>query len=451
MNNKNNSLNTDYSLLQKKLEELKNDLNKIKEENNTYKEKNNTLEKEKNEKELEIKEIKTLYENNNNEMNKLKKENESLNLDLNNLKIKIEKQNKENEELANANKELNTKIKEIKTDEELVKERDNYKNLYEKLDKKHNETISEYKSKLNNINDLYLNDKNNQNNNNMLINDLNNKINKINEEKNNLLSQLNDILTENQELSVEYQNNLSKLKQHYIFNNELNDQNIKDSEYYGEVVTAPRSLSDYLNKCTDELIKLNNENYHLKSKINNLNLKMDLNNKQSNDFMIINEKLKNTIENYLKELDNKNMVINRINIEKNNIENYVKKINNNSQYMLTVLLRLCKIFQDSNIYNLLSEIMNNKNLNINQKEKINIQLLNEIKNCENYVKELEEDKHKMNNLKKNNKYILYKKNINNNDAINNMNNISETFDKIHLKRFLSNNNFNRIGDVHKYK
>ncbi len=143
-----------------------------------------------------------------------------------------------------------------------------------------------------------------------------------------------------------------------------------------------------------------------------------------------------------------------MNIEKNQTENYIKKIDTDRQYMLTVLLRICKIFSNSNIYNLLSEMMNNKNLSINQKEKINIEVLNEIKMCENYVKELKENKLKNNYFKRNNNNInnnniIFNNNSNNIDSKNSMNNISEALDKIYLKKFLSNKEF-KMRNINNY-
>ena len=122
-----------------------------------------------------------------------------------------------------------------------------------------------------------------------------------------------------QELSSEYQKNLSKLKQNYIINKDIDSKYIDDINYEG--VINPKSLSDFLNKSTDEIIKLNNENYNIKNKYNTLNLQIELNNKENNDYKIINDRLKNTIENYSNELNNKNIILNQINIERNQIEN----------------------------------------------------------------------------------------------------------------------------------
>ncbi len=87
------------------------------------------MKKKKKKKKKKIKIIKEKYDN---EINNLKNEIETLNLNLNNLKTKNEEQDKENIKLINLNKEISEKLKVIKTDEELIKERDNYKILYEK-------------------------------------------------------------------------------------------------------------------------------------------------------------------------------------------------------------------------------------------------------------------------------------------------------------------------------
>ena len=361
--------------------------------------------------------------------------------------MKNKEQKKENDKLINDNNELNDKIKEIKTYEEIIKERDNIKDLYEKLNKKYNETISKYESQIKTMNEIFINNNNNINNSNIQIKDLNNHINKIKEEKNLLLIQLNDILSENQELSMEYQNNLSKLKQNYIINSEINNE---INDYDLEDVINPKSLSDFLNKCVDEIIKLNNDNYNLKNNLNNIHLQNDINSKQNNDYKIINDRLKKIIENYSKELDNKNIILNQLNIEKNQIENYIKKIDNDKQYILTILLRVCKILSNSDMYNLLNEMMTNKNLNINEKEKINIQILNEIKNCENYVKQLKENEMRMNYINKNTN--IYNDIINKNDEYSNyMNEINSNWmDKIYIKKNIYNNEFKSEG-MNKYK
>ena len=165
---------------------------------------------------------------------------------------------------------------------------------------------------------------------------------------------------------------------------------------------------------------------------------------------MINERLKKTIENYSHELDNKNIILNQINVEKNQIENYLKKIDNDRQYIFTILIRICRIFANQNLNDLLNEIMNNKNLNINQKEKINIQVLNEIKSCELYFKILKGNEYKMN-------YIQKKNNLNNNNLFSNENKESLNYinydntplmENIYLKKNLFVNEF-KIDGINK--
>ena len=237
---------------------------------------------------------------------------------------------------------------------------------------------------------------------------------------------------------------MAKLKQNYIFNSEKDEKKIIDIN--DDEIINPKSLSDYLNKVTDEIIKLNNENHSLKNNLSNISLKVELNNKQNNDNKLMNEKLKKTIENYANELENKIAILNQINIEKNQIENLIKKVDNDRQYMMTVLLRLCKILPNSNISILINEMMNNSNLNINQKERINIQILNEIKNCENYIKELKENE--INNYnEKNNININNRNKVESNNLINNT---GESIDNIYFKKNIYNSEL-KIGDIYKYK
>ena len=456
INNKLNSLNKEYSLLKSNFEEMENSLKKIKEENCLFLEKNDKFEKEiknlekekekniciieeNNKKNHEIiaqkeKEMELMKQNYDEEVNKLKKEIEDFNKNINELKIKVEKQNKSNAKLESINKELVEKMKDNKNGEEIIKERDNYKLSYEKLNTKYNQNISKFQSQINNMNELFLNNNNNENYN-QIINDLKNEIKKLSEEKNLLLSQIEEILLENQELSIDYQNNLSKLKKNLIL-----DDDQDNGDNFGinlEEVLNPNSLSDYINKCTDALIKINNENYNLKNEINNIVLKANINNKESNEYKIINEKLKKTIENYSFELDKKKNVLNKMNTEKNQIGLHSKKIENDRQYLMTILSRICKLFSNSNITNLLNDIINN-NLSINQREKINKEILKEIKNFENYVKDLKDSRMRMNYIKKNNNInnnnIIINNNSNNIDSINSINEVRSALDKFYLNK-----------------
>ena len=456
INNKLSSVNKEYSLLKSNFEEMENSLNQIKEENCLFlekndkfekdiknlekeKEKNNNIIEENNKKNLEViaqkeKEMELMKQNYGEEVNKLKKEIEDFNKNINELKLKVEEQNKNNSKLISINKELEEKIKDNKNGEEIIKERDNYKLSYEKLNTKYNQNISKFQSQINNMNELFLNNNNNENYN-QIINDLKRQIKNLSEDKNLLLTQIEEILLENQELSIDYQNNLSKLKKHLILNEDQDNDDINGINL--EEVLNPNSLSDYLNKCTDELIKINNENYNLKSKLNNIVLKANINNKESNEYKIINEKLKKTIENYSFELDKKKNVLNKMNTEKNQIGLHSKKIENDRQYLMTALFRICKLFPNSNITNLLNDIINN-NLSINQREKINKEILKEIKNFENYVKDLKESRMRMNYIKKNNNInnnnIIINNNSNNIDSINSINEVRSALDKFYLNK-----------------
>ena len=83
---------------------------------------------------------------------------------------------------------------------------------------------------------------------------------------------------------------MAKLKQNYIFNSEKDEKKVIDIN--DDEIINPKSLNDYLNKVTDEIIKLNNENHSLKNNLSNISLKVELNNKQNNDNKLMNEKLK---------------------------------------------------------------------------------------------------------------------------------------------------------------
>ena len=113
--------------------------------------------------------------------------------------------------------------------------------------------------------------------------------------------------------------------------------------------------------------------------------------KQLNDFRDIINELKKTIENYNNEVKKKNIIINDINNEINIWKEKNLQLNNDNQYLLTVIMRLSKLFPNSNVYTLINQIITCVDIPIEEKDIINDNLLCELQRCENYIKILKDN------------------------------------------------------------
>ena len=466
INNKYNIVNGDYALLKEQNDKIKNDFEK---ENKTNLVKIKTLEISNENYIKEINEIKSKNENQeyqinyvkqleihkdknsineetyNEEINKLKKEIDTMTLEISNLKIKLSQKDNENNNLIVQNEEMNSKINKLEKDS--IKSKEEYDNIIKQKD----ELIIFHKSQINKINEDLLDSINKSKND---IQDLNNYIQKISYEKNHLLSQLKDILLENSKISEYYQENLNKLRNIRFLNNEENENDF----ILG--ILEPKNIFDFISKCSEEIIKLINDNYILKNNINDLDLKLNLKKEQINDYEKEIFNLKSIINNYCSEFDNKNKIFNEMKKKNNDIEQLFNRANNDKKFLLDILLRIGKLFPNSKIGNLLYNIFDNNNNNdlnldnFNEKEIIYKQIFKEIQLIENYVFELRDKPTKFENIKNKsiNNNIIINNNTNNIESINSVKNIKNLVDKIYIKQlYKKNDRFSKTDGKIKHK
>ena len=468
LSNKFESLNNNYNLLKEHNIKIENIEKKIMEENllnlekiknleesneNHIREINNIKTKKEEEKKIyneQLKNNEKNYEINNKalneEINKNKKELEILNLEVGNLKIKLEQKNNENNNLISINKEINSKLNE------LEKDKINQKEENEKLQLEKEEITKKLNTEINKINEDYINivEKNNNN-----IKEFNNKIKDLIKEKNILFTQLQELLMEAESISLDYQKNLNKLKSVKFLNSEIDIQNEKVFSIEG--ITEPKNIGDFLSKCVEEIINLKNENYVLKNNINDLDLKINLKKEQIIDYQKENYNLKKFLGNYSSEFDHKNKLLYQMQTKNNESENLFKKENNDKKFLLSILLRILKLYPNSKIVNLLNDAFN-EDLNIkfiSDKESLYNIILKEIQIFENYIIELKDKKTKFGNVKQKksiNNNIIINNNTNNIGSINSINNIKNIAEKIYLKKlYQKDNKINKTQNDEKKK
>ena len=168
----------------------------------------------------------------------------------------------------------------------------------------------------------------------------------------------------------------------------------------------------------------------------------------------MNYQLQKTIDDYGIELNSKITELNNISYNRCEMENNNIKLNNDKEFLLTILLRLTKLFSHSNIYDIVNDVFNNSKFNEKDKEyqnKMNQKLLLELQRCEDYINILKENDLQANylNLKLNqelqdlnlqklrNETKMPMQNYSS-DNINNFNNISKD---IHSFNTLNNTNY----------
>ena len=185
------------------------------------------------------------------------------------------------------------------------------------------------------------------------------------------------------------------------------------------------SFDEFLQKISDEIIKLNRQNEKLNGDIKTLNLKCfemakeneniiqenteikNILNKLKNEYdnelkekedlinqidkcKMMNYQLQKTLDDYGTELNNKINDLNNLSYEKAEIENNNIKLNNEKQDLLTLLIRVTKLFSLSNIYELIQNIFNKGNITNNQND-FNEKLVEELQRCQEYVNMLKEN------------------------------------------------------------
>ena len=236
---------------------------------------------------------------------------------------------------------------------------------------------------------------------------------------------------------------MNKLKSVKFLNSEIDTENEKI--FSKEGITEPKNISDFLSKCIDEIINLKNENYVLKNNINDLDLKINLKKEQIIDYQKENSNLKKFLGNYSSEFDHKNKLLYQMQTKNNESENLFKKENNDKKFLLSILLRILRLYPNSKILNLLNDAFSD-DLNIkfiNDKESFYNVILKEIQYFENYIIELKDKKTKFANIKPKksiNNNIIINNNTNNIGSINSIDNIKNIAEKIYLKKLYQKDN-----------
>jgi hypothetical protein len=237
--------------------------------------------------------------------------------------------------------------------------------------------------------------------------DLQKQIDASAQEKIELIDTNNKILEERKSFNEKYQIIINKL------------QNIKNID-----INA-RTFDEFLQKISDEIILLSNEKEKLIEDIKMLNMKcfnmaqeneniikenLELNSiltkikneydnqtKEKDDLTnlldkckMMNYQLQKTLDDYSTELNTKINDLNNLTYDKNEIENNYIKLSNDKQVLLTILLKITKLFSLSNIYELIKDLFNKGKINNNAND-INEKLVEELQRCQDYINMLKEN------------------------------------------------------------
>ena len=462
----------DYNKSQNQNELLSTNFDRLKKEYNILLEEKNRedieLENNINLKYLKDKEINDIENKYNQDFEKLQKENMELNKSLKNTLDKMNDLNEKNYKLKEINEITNQQLREkIENEQILLKENLNYKASLEDLNINHQEDIDQLNYKINNYKELTKN----YNTMKSQYNDLQKLLKSSSEEKSKLIDNNKKLKEENKNIDEQYQSSISKLRG-------ISKKNFDEN-----------TLSEFIKQCTDEIINLekeknklnetikllnikcfdtaqqnqNNiqENNKLKNMLNNLtnNYNNDLAEKENllkeiDNYKLMNYQLQKTIDDYGIELNSKITELNNISYNRCEMENNNIKLNNDKEFLLTILLRLTKLFSHSNIYDIVNDVFNNSKFNEKDTEyqnKMNQKLLLELQRCEDYINILKENDLQANylNLKLNqelqdlnlqklrNETKMPMQNYSS-DNINNFNNISND---IHSFNTLNNTNY----------
>ena len=417
-----NTLSEQFCNLQKKYEDLIIEFDK---NQNEYKQLNinfdklkkeyNLLlnEKDRQEKELqnhiEIKYAKDLEINDmenkfNEDMDKILNENKKLKDALDNDKMKIAELNDNILNLKEINEITNKQLREkIENEQIILKENLKYKNAIEEINIQNDENnrnltkeINTYKNLTKTFNTIKSENL-----------DLQRKINESKQENTKLIDKNNKILEEKKNFDEKYKIILSKLS------------NVKNIEIQAD------SFDDFLQKISDEIIRIDKENEKLKEDIKTLNLKCfnmaqenenknqenkelksilgklkneyDKELKEKDDIInqfdkckMMNYQLQKTLDDYGTELNNKINDLNNLAYDKSEIENKNIKLNSDKQFLLTIILRINKLYSLSNIYELVTNLFNKGNITNNAND-YNEKLVKELQRCQDYVNILKEN------------------------------------------------------------
>ena len=420
-----NALEEEFSKLHEKYESIMREYNQSQNQNDLLstnferlKNEYNILLEEKNKQEIELenninikylkeKEINEIENNYNEKFQKIQKDNIQLNKSLQNALDKIKNLTENNYELKEINEITNKQLREkIENEQILLQENMEFKTEIENLNSKFQENKEQLENKIINYSDLNLN----YNKVKSQFNDLQKILKSSSEEKSKLVEKNKKLIEDNKNIEELYQNNLEKLR------------TISKSNF------TEGSLYDFLKETTDEIIKLEKEKNKLNETIKILNMKcfdtaqenqnnIQENNKLKNmldsftnnynkdlsekeellkqieNYKLMNYQLQKTLDDYGTELNSKISDLNNISYTRSEIENKNIKLNNDKEFLLTILLRLTKLFSHSNIYDIVNDVFNKK---LNEKDSayqnsMNQKLLQELQRCEDYVNMLKEN------------------------------------------------------------
>ena len=339
---------------------------------------------------------------------KVQKENLELNKSLKNYLDKINDLNDKIYQLKEINEITNKQLREkIENEQILLKENMNYKSSIEDLSTKYNENVNQLENQINNYNDLnknYITIK-------TQYNDLQKLLKNSSEEKSKLLETNKKISEDTKNFEEQYKANLVRMEK------------ICKKKFISQ------SLNDFLKESTEEIIKLEQEKNKLNDTIKQLNLKCfetaqenqnnieenkklknmlsnmtnnynkDLTEKENilkeiENYKLMNYQLQKTIDDYGVELNKKISDLNNISYTRSEIENKNIKLTNDKEFLLTILLRVTKLFSHSNIYELVNDVFNNSKFNdkdLEYQNHMNQKLLQELQRCEDYVNMLKEN------------------------------------------------------------
>jgi chromosome segregation ATPase len=352
-------------------------------------------------KDLEINDMENKF---NEDMNNIQNKNKQLSDKLDRAKMKIDELNDNILNLKEINELTNKQLREkIENEQIILKENLNYKNAIEEINLQNNENNKNLKKELNTYKEL-TKTYNTIKSENL---DLQKKINESARENTKLIDKNNKILEEKKNFDEKYKVVLNKL------------QSLKNFDIQVE------SFDEFLQKISDEIFKLNRQNEKLNGDIKTLNLKCfemakeneniiqenteikNILNKLKNEYdnelkekedlinqidkcKMMNYQLQKTLDDYGTELNNKINDLNNLSYEKAEIENNNIKLNNEKQDLLTLLIRVTKLFSLSNIYELIQNIFNKGNITNNQND-FNEKLVEELQRCQEYVNMLKEN------------------------------------------------------------
>ena len=391
----------DYKLLSNNFDKLKKEYNiLLNEKNMQEKELQNHLET-KYAKDLEFNDMENKFTE---DISHIQTENYKLNDQLQMAKMKINELNDNIISLKEINELTNKQLREkIENEQLILKENLKYKNAIEELNIQNELNNKNIQKELNSYKQLTksFNTIKSENI------DLQKQIDASAQEKTQLIDTNNKILEERKSFNEKYQIIINKL------------QNIKNID-----INA-RTFDEFLQKISDEIILLNNEKEKLKEDIKLLNMKClnmaqeneniikenselnniinkikteyDIQTKEKDDLTnvldkckMMNYQLQKTLDDYSVELNNKINDLNNLSYDKSEIENNNIKLNNDKQILLTMLLKITKLFSLSNIYELIKDLFNKGKITNNAND-INEKLVEELQRCQEYINILKEN------------------------------------------------------------